>query len=293
MPSASRPTSLETPRGLFEFNAGGSTYARLDPDGFTLNAAVRSGVEALPQRHGSIVPPSFRGGATPILKGVVTIGGGEDARDAMIEDLIAHALSILGEDGILRWEGRDGVTRRMVVRCLEDPQEARGGVLAGFQIALVSTAAYPESDTLKTAVTAAMAAGGGESLVFPIEFPIEFGSAGAGGSATIENDGNATSYGVARIYGPIGGPTLRLVETGETISLPGLSLIAGDYAEIDMQGETVLFNGSPEFSLIGNLDPLSSDFFGFPEGDSTVILSGSGTDSSTRAEIDYRDTLSR
>lgn len=294
MPEHGIPVTLETPRGVFTFNAYGSpSYARLT--GFSISAGVRAGVEPLAGRSGSIVPDAFRNGATPILKGEVVAREATAAlslskRADLLDDLRAHGVAILDADGILRWTPSGQATRRMVVRCLEDPQDD-GGFLKTFQLAFVSRSPNAEADVLKSVDTSAMVEGGGGAVEYPLEYPFSFGDASAGGSAACTNAGDAPAFPVVKIYGPIVSPALRNVTTGEALSLPGLVLAAGDFAEVDMRAETILYNGSPDFSLIGKLDPLTSDFFALVEGLNSIVLSGSGSTAATKATILFRDTF--
>ena len=105
------------------------------------------------------------------------------------------------------------------------------------------------------------------------------------------NGGNAPAYPVITIFGPLTDAiTITNDTTGKSItydpSLPGASDIAGgDYALIQMFEENIYLNGD-EDNLRPGIDPITSDFFTLPPGDSNLLLS----DSSVDVEIDWQDT---
>lgn len=70
-----------------------------------------------------------------------------------------------------------------------------------------------------------------------------YGSAGASGSITATNNGDATAYPVLRLDGPVANPSIEQTTTGALLVLDA-TLQAGDYLLIDTRSRAVLFQGT-------------------------------------------------
>ncbi len=112
------------------------------------------------------------------------------------------------------------------------------------------------------------------------------------GAALITNAGSVDVPWVARIFGPITAPELILGATQERVVFKStLSIAAGDWLEVDSHNRTALINGlvgSPRYS---HLDFPATDWFLLPPGDSTMTLYGTGTSTSTQAEVTWHDSF--
>lgn len=286
MPEFGVPVTLETPRGTVVFNDYvAESYLRLTE--FAVRSTVRSAVEAVSRRDGSVVPNAFRSGATPIMKGEAKASSVE-ARTAMLEELKAHLVSILRADGILRWTPTGKPTRRLVVRCLEDPEDG-GGFLKTFQAALVSRTAHSLSDIENVETLRALdAPEDGAAWSFPYEFPMTFGGGIASGSAFVTNDGDTDAFPVVRLTGPLTNPTIRNATTARDLALT-ISIPAGSFLLIDMANETVRMNGDPAQSKIGAVSPLTANFWALVEGTNEIRLSASAYGTGHGATVYWRD----
>lgn len=285
MPEHGIPVSLETPRGVFEFNRFDlPNYARLTE--FQINAAVRSNVESIARRHGSIVPASFRSGATPVLSGEVKAQSPVD-RTAIVDDLRAHMVSILGTDGILRWTPTGKPTRRMQVRCLEDPGEG-GGFLKTFQLAMVSRASGPQGDALQTATFSPLDAGTGGTFTFPYSFPVGFGMGASRGSATVVNGGQADAWPVVQFAGPVTNPWIANLDTGLVLRVVA-TVPFGYFLEVDMAAESVRINGDPLQDYSGSVDPLTAEFWPLREGANRLHFDADSWDVGHGCTLMWRD----
>lgn len=286
MPEHGIHIELETPRGTTTFNDyAASDYLRIDE--FVLNAAVRGAVEAVPRRNGSIVPAAFRSGATPILKGTAKAASVETRTD-MLDELRAQLVSILRADGVLRWTPSGKTTRRLTVRCLEDPSES-GGFLKTFQAALVSTTAHVESDAEHVASYSSLDGdSSGDEFEFPFEFPMDLGAGLAAGTAVVENAGDTDAWPLVRVTGPVTNPTLVNSTTGDELALI-IDIPAGSFLEVDMDAETVRMNADPDQNRIGSVDPLNGVFWPLVEGVNEVRLIADAHDVGHGAAIYWRD----
>ena len=287
MPEIGIPVTLETPRGTLTFNNFTSAnHLRLTD--FKLNAGVRSAVEAIPRRDGSIVPDAFRNGATPILEGEIKTADLTWRAD-MQDEIRAHGVSLLRADGILRWTPTGKSTRRLVVRCLEDPQDG-GRFIKTFQLALVSRTAYSESDTLNVVDLSSLDSSVGGGLEFPFEFPFSFGAGLAAGSAFITNNGDTEAWPKVRLTGPLTNPTIRNATTDQDVALV-TTINAGEFIEIDMAAESVLLNGSPSLNKIGTIDPTAAQFWSLAEGTNEIRLTATSHGAGHGAAVYWRDAF--
>jgi hypothetical protein len=96
----------------------------------------------------------------------------------------------------------------------------------------------------KTITITPMPSGGGGDMVVPFTVPFSLAAAPAPGSAIAQNLGNFESPPVAVLSGPVAGPSLSNLTTGETVSWPTLTLDAGDVAVIDFSTRQTWVNPS-------------------------------------------------
>jgi hypothetical protein len=278
------PLYIDTPLGTLSFNVQGGPFWL---NGGTLGIPRRSASEDLSSRDGSFVFDTFRGGATPVLQGHIRVSTMDD-RAAALDELRGKLASIEKTDGYLRFTPTGGIGRQMTVRLFDDPNPG-GDLVKTFQIALKSGNAYAESQVQKSIDTSTLTAAAGGTFVFPISFPVAFGDPTGKGNASCSNDGNVATFPIVRIYGAVTAPTITNVATGQRVSLPGLTLASGDYAEIDMNLETITLNGAPDYRLEGKADFSVSEFFALVPGVNSVTLSAASFDAGAKATILYRD----
>ncbi|WP_052372635.1 phage distal tail protein [Amycolatopsis taiwanensis] len=84
---------------------------------------------------------------------------------------------------------------------------------------------------------------GGGGLVFPLVFPLVFGSAQAGGELVLTNTGNAPAQPVWRITGPCTGPVITNADTGAQLAFdPTYVLPAGQSLKLSTEDRAVLLD---------------------------------------------------
>jgi hypothetical protein len=113
---------------------------------------------------------------------------------------------------------------------------------------------------------------------FDAEFPVSFGGTNPGATATVTNIGDADTYPVLAITGPVARPTVANLTAGTTGSY-NLTLGAGDILVADHGAKTALVNGSRDVS---GLRSSSSSWWALPPGDSEVRFTAS---SNTAAQL--------
>lgn len=82
--------------------------------------------------------------------------------------------------------------------------------------------------------TAGLATAGAGGLVFPLVFPLNFGTGSAGGVVTLTNPGRAEAWPLFRLTGPAPGPIITDLDRGWLLRFdPAWTLPAGQTIEID------------------------------------------------------------
>jgi hypothetical protein len=95
-----------------------------------------------------------------------------------------------------------------------------------------------------SAVTLATAASSG--LVFPLVFPLDFGSGPVGGYTTITNTGMVAAWPTFEVTGPCTGPIITQHETGQRLLFdPAFVVASGQTLRIDTDTRQITLNGVP------------------------------------------------
>lgn len=270
--------TLTTPDGSLTFN----------PSGFSGNGLYLLDVEYEHQPAAGVYPRAGADGgfiADTKLGGIAatwTVLALADTfanRQTLEDQLLQYVSSMLDADGTVKWTPQDSSAGRQVsqVRALDVPRRVgRDGIHRVYEIPLVAARHFAESQTqTQTDSTALDATGGG--LEFAFSFPLTFTASG-GGTLTVPNAGNMTSYPVLRVTGPISGPTITLSGTASQLVYSG-TIASGDYVEFDLFARTVKLNGTT--NVRSNLYVSTSTWFGIAAGGADIALSGSGYDGST------------
>lgn len=115
--------------------------------------------------------------------------------------------------------------------------------------------------------------------VYPASSPVH---------ALITNPGAVAVPWLARIYGPCTNPRLYNDTTGEGLLLTangGLTLAAGQYAELDAAARTITVGGSSRYD---RLDVAASDWWALVPGDNVIRLQPDLFSAGCVAEVDWR-----
>lgn len=134
-----------------------------------------------------------------------------------------------------------------------------------------------------------------DSLVMPFTFPITFGSGIVSDSETIAYGGTWAAYPTITITGPIEGPQVRNVTTGELIALD-YAVAAGEEVAIDLAYGAKTVTNNLGDNLIGELTN-DSDLAtwhlepapGAPDGNNQINFAGSGATGATMFAINWFD----
>jgi hypothetical protein len=122
-------------------------------------------------------------------------------------------------------------------------------------------------------------------LVFPLDFPLNFGPSSSS-QASLFNGGSADAPWRVEITGPIEGPRLEKVGTGEILNLPNLNIEAGHTLIIDEKDRTILLDGVA--SRRGDLTAASRWFKLDAESTTTIQFASNGVPSGSTATFTWR-----
>lgn len=122
-------------------------------------------------------------------------------------------------------------------------------------------------------------------LSFPLNFPLNFGPSSSS-QASLFNGGSAPATWSVEITGPIEGPRLEKVGSGEILNLPNLNIEAGDTLTINEKDRTILLNDTA--SRRGDLTSASRWFKLDPETTTTISFASNGTPSGSTATFTWR-----
>lgn len=195
--------------------------------------------------------------------------------------------SLMRADGVLAWQPYGMVPMQMIVRRHERPEVSAKPEVGGMVLSLIAGDPKVYSQAVTTTAVGAPTAVGG--FTSPATSPIvEVASSPA---APVTNTGDTDTFPIVRIYGPIRGPRIVNTTTGLQVSMPGLTIAAGDYIEIDMAAPaTIRLNGSVLASRYDYLDPATSDFWPLVPGANVIALYGTEYDAiTTHADVLHRD----
>lgn len=127
-----------------------------------------------------------------------------------------------------------------------------------------------------------------DNLVFPITFPIVFGTGVVSESTTITYAGNWPAYPVITIDGPLAGASIVNVTTGEELTLSSYTIAAGERVTFDLSYGVKSVTNNVGTNLQGYLST-SSDLAtwhlepapGAPDGQNQIAFAGNGATGAT------------
>jgi hypothetical protein len=222
----------------------GTRYRRTELEGWLDLDETRNGDVDLDNEHGAQPGQLLAGPRTVTWTGHIAGSAGfEDAVNTLrraftYDENPAEEPLVIQEAGIkamvnARW------VRRKIPQNMDWP-------VAFTQYVLQWRATNPRALRLPqlTPQTAPPVAGGG-GLIFPLVFPLVFGSAPSGGELVLTNDGAAHAQPVWRITGPCTAPMITNADTGARLWFEDdFALLAGEQLDVSTEDKSVLYVGS-------------------------------------------------
>lgn len=123
---------------------------------------------------------------------------------------------------------------------------------------------------------------------YPRTYPIRYPAQSATGSVTLTCEGLEPAAPLFRLWGPCVTPRLYNLTSGLVLTLPGVSVTAEQYVEVDVREATVQLQGDPGQSLYGSLG-FESTMFWLQPGVNVLRYVPVSYGQPSRAEVIYRD----
>jgi hypothetical protein len=123
-------------------------------------------------------------------------------------------------------------------------------------------------------------------LAFPLAFPLDFGATTSVGQLTVTNGGDATTWPTLQIQGPVTGPIVTNVGTGDQLVFdPTWTVAAGETVEVDTDARSVTLAG------VSRRDRLHrAGWFGLAPGDTNLTFTSVGAyDAAAELTVLWRD----
>lgn len=250
-------------------------------------SGLRTSTTPRPRADGSTGGPDYLGSRD--VNGVVSIRDGISGGDlaAAADDLVAKFRPLRsGTIPFRYWRRGDDAPRRINVKPRRLGIEVDGywwahGLAQGVPFSLEALDPRWYADVVTSATLTLPTATTGRT--YPRTYPLAYGG-GSSGSLIVDNVGNAPTYPVVTIRGPVTNPGLVNATTGETIEF-AIVLGAGEELVVDMQERTVLLGGTASrYSTISG----TPSFWALEPGENDVRFTADAYDAAAEAEIVFR-----
>ncbi|MGW5673933.1 phage distal tail protein [Streptomyces sp. NPDC003860] len=212
-----------------------------------------TGWEELPQLDSGTVPRADAHGAYPgaLLAQARTIGldgliirAPRDSIGAAVGALAAGTVPATDELPLVAWLDERGpllAFARATRRAIPTTLGYRVGTITGAALEFVATDPRRYGLDVHEGTTTLPAPEPG--LVWPLAWPLDFGTPGATGTVTAVNRGDAAAHPVITFHGPVDAPSLTNLSTGAVLEYD-LPLAAGDILTVDTYAGTVTLGGA-------------------------------------------------
>lgn len=294
-----RPAITETTPLRVELDGwaagGGDTNGVLDAhgvrwrirrfDGWHDGPAPRTSLTDRAGEHGSFDGPAFLQSRLLTLEGVAiapTYAAALRARDIVASVCGDPSLGLSAL--VVTKPGRP--TMRMLVRRSDWTKTgAESPLILRWSMILVAPDPRRYADTLSSQSIGLPVSGTG-GLVFPLVFPLTFGTGLSGGNMALTSGGTIATWPTWSVLGPVTGPVITNVDTGEKLEFDTTFTVpAGQTMVIDTDAKTVLLQG------INRRDRLFvAQWFDLPPGTTNIRFgSASGSDPAALLTAQWRD----
>jgi hypothetical protein len=270
-----------------DIDAQGTVWYLRKVEGWQEGPSVRLGMTSRPAEHGAFDGPAFLEPRIVTLSGTAvgsSYAGTKQARDIMASVLGDPTLGLqtltIRAPGYLPMQA--DVRRSDVVKTTE-----RGKDGLTFDWSLIAVAPDPlRYSTVLTQVTTGLPIVGAGGLVFPLVFPLVFGAGTAGGDLTVTNTGTIATWPILTLTGPLTGPSITNVTTGQTLAfLPSFSIAAGQSVVIDTKNRLVTLAGVNRRNAI-----TTAEWFRIATGSQVIRLSAvSAYDPAATLTVSFRE----
>lgn len=233
----------------FVFGGGSSPYQILAVDGLQALPALRVQDSDRGYQDGMFSGRDFLGGRTITITVQIMSGNGQSAQAnyKLLQSALQPQQSgtsplqfqLAPADDFNYINAR--VRRAMAT---VDPDYTYGKIRAQYEFFCPDPRYYNY-----TTQTASMAVTQPLGRTYDRVYNLTFGGGSQTQTATVQNNGNTTTYPLIAIYGPVTNPVVGSLTTNQTLSF-NYTMGASDIFNIDLLNKTVLLNGNPARNLL-------------------------------------------
>ncbi|MCX4885858.1 phage tail domain-containing protein [Streptomyces sp. NBC_00847] len=258
---------------------------------------VRDNDVDMPSMDGQWAGPDYWAGRQVQFDAAIKIPGDPDACHNMIASMQAAtdaaAVRLVGGQGLtLRIKRPGRPVKRLTGRVRKlDPEYKdviHGYVPIDLEYLAHDPTFYADTQTT-TELPLGWLTGGGFAAPVAAPIYVQDGTVAADRPGWVTNNGDADTWPVIRITGPVADVTITHVATGRSLALPTLNLAAGRWIELDTRPgyRTVTWDNGGNATY---LSPASRiDLFSLPPGTSEMRWTGFDNTNSARLRLTWRD----
>jgi hypothetical protein len=279
---------LEDGASVLDLRAGGYRVARLDIGLPTVRAVTvprpdQDGEDDTTTHHGAAavsMDVRLLAGRDSGLVGIAPSPSLIDLRDALRAFCHPSARPYL----VVEDEGRQ---RRIRLRADQLAGPITNPRHQQIQVSWRAPDGVMESLAEQIGTSDAVTAGEG-GRTYPVTYPVSYTESSPVGAVTVTNNGTVSVRPVLRLYGPATDPRVENQSTGERLIFTGLTLLAGDWLEIDCREKTARLNGLVSQSRLSRLDFANSTYLRLLPGMNTVRYYPVSFGDGARLEVRFR-----
>ncbi len=266
-------------------DAHGTRWRIRKLDGWHGAPSVRASLTERPGEHGSFDGPAYLEPRTLTVEGIATSVGYASA--ARARDIVASVCGdpSLGLSPLVVYKSGQPTMRMLVRRADETKTEFASPLIFRWSMMLIAPDPRRYSAAENSQAVGLPQAGSG-GLVFPLVFPLTFGSGASGGEMTLTNAGTLATWPTWTITGPVTGPRIVNTSTNEKLEFdPTFALTGGQTLVVDTAAKTVIQSG------VSRRDRLfSAQWFRLEPGSTGIRFSAiSAFDAATSLTGTWRD----
>ena len=279
----------ETAKGVVD--SQGTTWYLTKLEGWSDGPPPRNSLVQRTGEHGSFDGPAYLDTRAITIEGVAVCQDRVStwrARDILAsicgDPTLGLATLVVTQTGYL--------ARRALVRRTTDIKTAPLS-LVSFKWSIILVAPDPRRyDNNQQSVAVGLPQVGSGGLVFPLVFPLTFGSGTSGGQMVLTNAGTMATWPSWDVLGPTTGPVITNLDTGQRLAFdPTFDVAAGQHLLINPDAKTVFMDG------VSRRDRLFiAEWFDLPGSVTTApgtvnvrFSSASGTDPAALLTATWRD----
>lgn len=212
-------------------------------DGWWGAPAPRTAFAPIPGNHGAYDAPAYLDARVMVLEGVAValdLPSARHSRDVVASvcgDPSATATLVVTEPGQPQ--------RQCVVRRAAETKTKALDPLR-FAWSMLVTAPDPRRYAVaQSTASVGLPGAGNGGLVFPLVFPLTFGTGALGGQIAVTNSGTLQTWPTFNVLGPVTAPIIRNADTGESLEFdPTFTVAAGQTLVINTANRTASYAGA-------------------------------------------------